>query len=312
MKENRKIQKEYEKLTKKEKDKTEKLRLENMAKVYEEAADNLQNISETTRANIDNLKINPLFSNYSSLETFLKHFTPDTIDLCGYLTKISFYDHDAVFIRNPNYLIDNNKKEITDSLKTSFRFVFMIGFPMMLGICAIAPDLIPKFLGEGFEQSVSITYAISPIILFIGLSNIIGMQYLLPTMRQRQYTISVALGAAVNLICNLLLIPTYKAVGAAVATVAAEAVVTGVQILFVRKEIQIRKLLPMAIKYVVFSAIMFAVVVFSNKTFLLNCPEVARVFIDVFIGIVVYFAILVITKDKFIFKTAKKMLERDE
>ena len=68
----------------------------------------------------------------------------------------------------------------------------------------------------------------------------------------------------------------------------------------------------MAIKYVVFSVIMFAAVVFSNKTFLLNCPEVARVFIDVFIGIAVYFAILVITKDKFIFKTAKKMLERDE
>lgn len=207
---------------------------------------------------------------------------------------------------------NNNKKEITESLKTSFRFVFMIGFPMMLGICAIAGDLIPKFLGEGFERSVTITYAISPIILFIGLSNIIGMQYLLPTMRQRQYTISVALGAAVNLICNLILIPKFKAAGAAIATVAAEAVVTGVQLLFVRKEIQMRKLMPMAIKYVVFSVIMFAAVVFSNKTFLLNRPQVARVFVDVFIGIVVYGIMLVISKDKFIFKTAKKILEKDE
>ncbi len=211
-----------------------------------------------------------------------------------------------------NKYAHNDKKEITESLKTSFRFVFMMAFPMTLGICAIAGDLIPKFLGEGFESSVAITYAISPIILFIGLSNIIGMQYLLPTMRQREYTISVGLGAVTNLICNLILIPKLYAVGAAVATVAAEAVVTLVQILFVRKEIQIRKLVPMAIKYLCFAVVMFAGVVFSNKTFLLNCPQIPRIFIDVFIGLLIYGVLLVVTRDEFVFKTAKKMLEKEE
>lgn len=211
-----------------------------------------------------------------------------------------------------NKYAHNDKKEITASLKASFRFVFMMAFPMTLGICAIAGDLIPKFLGEGFESSVAITYAISPIILFIGLSNIIGMQYLLPTMRQREYTISVGLGAATNLICNLIFIPKLYAVGAAIATVAAEAVVTLVQILFVRKEIQTRKLIPMALKYLAFSLMMFVGVVASNKTFLLNCPRIPRVFIDVFVGLVIYGVLIVVTRDEFVFKTAKKMLEKDE
>ena len=50
-------------------------------------------------------------------------------------------------------------------------------------ICyGIFSDLfVPKFFGQGYDRVALIINVISPIILFIGMSNVIGTQYLLPT-----------------------------------------------------------------------------------------------------------------------------------
>lgn len=49
--------------------------------------------------------------------------------------------------------------------------------------------------------------------LSIGLNNVTGVQYLIPTKRQKVFTITVIMGAVVNLAMNLLLIPEYLSLG---------------------------------------------------------------------------------------------------
>ena len=109
-----------------------------------------------------------------------------------------------------------------------------------------------------------------PIILFIGMSNVIGIQYLLPTKQQAKFTASVTIGAIINFIINLLLIPKYGAVGASIGTIAAELCVTSYQLLSTRKELDYKRIFKPIFKYIFASIIMFLVIfkISLNSNFL--------------------------------------------
>lgn len=111
--------------------------------------------------------------------------------------------------RMANKFANGRTDEVKSSITASFRFIFFLAIPMVFGMISVSPDLIIWFLGKGYARSIAITQVISPIILFIGLSNVIGVQYLLPTMKQKQYTISVVSGALTNLVLNFILIPRF-------------------------------------------------------------------------------------------------------
>ena len=208
--------------------------------------------------------------------------------------------------RIANKFANGKEEEIKKNILNSFNFVYFLSIPMVFGIIAIAKDLIPWFLGQDFQKSTSITYVISPIILLIGLSNVIGMQYLLPTKRQKEYTISVVLGAVTNLIFNFIFIPKFLSVGAAIGTVIAEIVVTAIQLYCIRKEYNIKEVLCMSIKYIISAFMMLIVILVLNKVILCNVSVVERMIIDVVMGIGIYLVSLIVLKDEFI----KKLINR--
>ena len=61
---------------------------------------------------INNLKINPYFQPDLSLELFLKHFSPNTINRRNLLSRITEKDKQCKLIRNPDYVIEDNEDEI--------------------------------------------------------------------------------------------------------------------------------------------------------------------------------------------------------
>ena len=63
------------------------------------------------------------------------------------------------------------------------------------------------------------------IILLMGIANIIGTQYLLPTKRQKEFTLSVLAGVVVNFILNYIFIHLWQSIGACIATVISQLVV---------------------------------------------------------------------------------------
>lgn len=191
---------------------------------------------------------------------------------------------------------NKNKEKIKETMEKSINFVLILSFPMIMGLIVISPNFIPLFLGDGFEPSITIMQLLTPIILFIGMGGIIGTQLLLPTKRQKQYTIAVVLGAIINVILNLMLIGKIGAKGATIGTVAAEFVSMSVQIYFIRKDIDINIMLKKAIKYFVLSVVMLIV---CMSIYILEINRLATVVLQVLIGVSVYFGLLVITKDDF-------------
>ena len=161
--------------------------------------------------------------------------------------------------------VDNKKEDIKRYMEKSFSIVFLLAFPLIFGLIAISKTFVPVFFGEGYEKVVILMQVISPIILFIGLSNVTGVQYLLATKKQKEYTISVILGAILNLILNSILIWKLGALGASIATVLAELLVTIVQLIFIKNEINIKILIKQSKNYIAASLIMFGCSILINN-----------------------------------------------
>lgn len=184
---------------------------------------------------------------------------------------------------------------IIKNIKRSFRFVFMISFALLFGLCAISERFAPLFFGRGFEPVGTLMIIIAPIIVLIGMSNVIGRQYLLPTKQEKEFTLSVCAGAAVNVCFNLILIRKYDAIGASIATVIAELSVTLVQMWCVRKQLPLREFLSPFLRYLFEGGLMFLAVWGIGKA--LPKESVLSLLLMVACGIMVYIAELAVTKD---------------
>lgn len=124
-------------------------------------------------------------------------------------------------------------REIT---RKALNFVFLAATPMMLYFILFAKQGIFLLSGEAYAGSILPMQLIMPTLLFIGLSNILGIQILVPLGREKTVLWSIIAGAAVDVILNALTIPAYGAAGAAAATTVAELVVLIVQIVALKGE----------------------------------------------------------------------------
>lgn len=222
-----------------------------------------------------------------------------------------------------------DKKQIQSYLKMSFRFVFFLAFPIMFGIISISEAFVPVFFGAGYDKVVILINIISPILLLMGVANVLGTQYLLPTKHQKEYTISVAIGVVFNFIANYILITKYASIGASIATVLSELLVVIIQYQYMKKEVPFKELLSLAWKYFLAGILMF-VVCFGIR-YVLNIESILTIqenialainmnneyFINVvsiisqmIFGALTYFIVLVVLKDDYVFKFIDKIKSR--
>ena len=204
--------------------------------------------------------------------------------------------------RVANLFKQNRLEQVREYLLKSFRFVFFLSFPMMFGLMAISCNLVPWFFGDGYHKVVPNMMVISPILLIIALSNIMGTQYLLPIGRQKEYTLSVVVGCFINFFMNLFLIPHLLSIGAAIATVVAESCVTGVQVYCLRGDFDFRLIIKKNTHYMISSFVMFAFVYFLARHFQ---PSIVNTFLCVVIGAGIYLGLLAIMEDKMLMQIRK-------
>ncbi|MBO7389537.1 MAG: flippase [Oscillospiraceae bacterium] len=204
---------------------------------------------------------------------------------------------------------ENDKKNMDYYLGKSFRFIWCLGLPMIAGIFCVSDIFVPVFFGPGYEKVETVMPLLSFIIVLIGLSSVIGMQYLVPTRQQKPYTFSVTMGAAVNLAVNLLLIPRLFSIGAALGTIAAETAVTAYQIGFVRRtdQMQTGLIFNGALRYLFASLIMSAVLLFVKQ---FAKPDLLWLLITVFTGMGVYLIYLLIIRDEFLIENAGAVIKK--
>lgn len=195
--------------------------------------------------------------------------------------------------------------EIRNYIYKSIQFVCALSLPICFGLTAVAGDFVPWFLGDGYGDVTHNMILMAPIIPIIGMSNVIGVQYFLPVGKQKEYTASVIGGTLVNLILNVVFIPFFLSKGAVIASVIAEISVLIIQLLLVRKEIQLLSIIKNVYKYLIASAVMVAVLAIIQFEWI--SIDFLRIGLMVIIGALIYILMLVLLKDNYFMHYSKKL-----
>ncbi len=209
--------------------------------------------------------------------------------------------------RNAFYYSEGQIEKVRSNVYTGLKFAYFLAMPLFLGTISVASNFAPWFFGEGYEKVPLLMMVFSPIILAKGLTNVFGEQYLIPSNQDMKYTISIVVGAVINLILNSILILFYQSVGAAIASVCAEFLILFVQIFMLRKTFKPVKVIACGWKYCLSALIMFVPCYFAGK-FLES--SILNTFLIVLIGVVVYGICLLLLKDEFVFETVKKTISK--
>ena len=187
-----------------------------------------------------------------------------------------------------------------------YRFVWLFGTFLCFVLIGTAANFVPWFFGVGYDKVITLLGVLSFLILSIGINNVTGMQYLIPTNRQNLFTFTVLIGAAVNFMLNLILIHRFQSIGAAIASVVAETVIAFVQLWLVRKEFSVKKVFLSGLNYFVAGGVMLGLL---KHIGLQLTPSITNTFLLLLCGAVRYCVVLLFLKDSFFIDNARNVFE---
>ena len=119
-------------------------------------------------------------------------------------------------------LVEQKKyDEIHEYIYKSMKLMIIMTSALSFGLMSVSNILIPILFGSDFNNSSYVLFLCAPTLIFMGWSNVIRMQYIIPMKKDKIYIRSIAYGSVVNLILNLLLIPKLSITGAIIGTLAA-------------------------------------------------------------------------------------------
>ena len=188
-------------------------------------------------------------------------------------------------------LASGDKRAVNKMHEISFLIYNLVIFPIMAGMLIVNDDFVQFFLGQDFQDA---RYAIAIMIFrmfFIGWTNIMGIQILIPHNRNKEFMISTTVPAIISVGLNLIFLPKLGYIGAAIVSVLTEALVWAIQLYFTRRYLKEVAIIGSMTKIVLASAIMYGILL-GLKTVIHFTPTLNVLAFAVLGGIIYLFAIL--------------------
>ena len=224
------------------------------------------------------------------------------------MAKMPLHSFNTVISSRMSFLFTSGKlDEMRSRLRDGLDFSATFGIAISFGILAIARTLVPVFFGPGYEEVVSILYIAAPLVLVTCISNLIGHQYLIPSGQRARSSKAVIAGAVCNLVLNSFFIPLLGAMGAMIASVAAQLLITVLYIRMSEKYVTLRMVLISIGKRCVAGLIMLAVGLLIGARFVKTLPVLL---IQIVVCAVVYIAILLAMKDDYIIRLLGQIMKK--
>lgn len=214
----------------------------------------------------------------------------------------------AVLLPRCSHLVATGKiEEFKSVCNKSIRLVLTLSLPFTAGLILLAGPIITIFCGDAFIDAIPLIYWTAPVILFIGLTNVLGIQILYPLGKENLVIYSTLGGAIVNLILNLILIPRFSAVGAGISTFTAELAVLAIQIVAGKGYIPVSLFNKTNLKYLIATIIMTLIITpiicFINDIWL-------QLSLTIVVGAIVYGLTLIFSKDDIVLSILKYITKK--
>jgi len=252
--------------------------------------------------------LNFIISIYVNLDTVMLGFLSTARNVGYYtsamkLTKMLLAmvsSFSSVLLPRLSYYTSNGMhEEFNQMLQKSLSITCLLCAPVTMALILMSRDIIVAFAGAKYLPAVGCIIVTAPVIVAIGLSGIFSFQILYAKGKEKMLTIVVSVGAVIDVVANLLLIPRMAHLGAAWGTVIAETVILIVEIIVVRTFYRVHWPWLNMIKY------FFATVAMSGFIILVHheVPEMRlwlRIALDVPLGGAVYLSLLFFMQEEFV------------
>lgn len=183
---------------------------------------------------------------YTNLDTVMLGFMKSDIDVGYYNAAVKIKvilvqivaSLGGVLLPRCSYYVEKGMwAEFKRICSKALNFVVVIALPLSVYFIIYAQDAIVFLSGTEYLGAIFPMKIIMPTLLFIGITNILGLQILVPLGKERIVLYSEIAGAITDLLLNIILIPKFGASGAAMGTLVAEFVVLSVQYVALRKQL---------------------------------------------------------------------------
>lgn len=151
--------------------------------------------------------------------------------------------------------LDNSDNILAFSYERSMKYMFALALPMAVGITLLSDKIILEFYGDSFKNSIIALQILiwSTAIIFISYAS---GSFFISTNKQKFVLFYTAIGALINIVLNIILIPKYSYVGASIATVSTEFVVLLITVNKLPSLISKRKLITQNYSSIAATAVM--------------------------------------------------------
>ncbi|MDR3594265.1 oligosaccharide flippase family protein [Clostridium sp.] len=215
--------------------------------------------------------------------------------------------------RLTNYLANHSKEVYLNLLNKVVKIYFLLLFPASIGLLGVSKQVI-IIMGKGTDiylPAVPILMVFSIYMLTIGIDRIIADQIIYIFGREKTDAKLVLIGGILNLMLNKLLIitNTFTPTTVIATTLIANLVVIAMEYRLVKKglNLDIHLFAFENLKYLYYSLIFIPITFVINKFvsgLVLSCV------LDVIVCCIIYFIILMVTKDKVFFELVGLVLEK--
>ncbi|VTS47383.1 flippase [Streptococcus anginosus] len=194
--------------------------------------------------------------------------------------------------RVSSLLSSGDYKAVNKMHEMSFLIYNLIIFPIIAGMLIVNKDFVNFFLGKDFQEArVAIDIMITRM-FFIGWTNIMGIQILIPHNKNREFMLSTTIPAFVSVGLNLLLIPSLGFIGASITSVLTEALVWVIQYYYTRSYLKEVPILSSMLKIILSSSLMYIILLLLQP--LLKFSSVVNVGIYGILGAVFYISFILV------------------
>ncbi|OGG36728.1 hypothetical protein A2110_00125 [Candidatus Jorgensenbacteria bacterium GWA1_54_12] len=207
----------------------------------------------------------------------------------------------ATFPSLARFVKNKNTEKARMLMEKTVRAIYLIAIPLAVGGLILAPGVIRFLYGEGYEPAAPILRLLVLTPLVVYPAGIVS-NFVFAHDEQKKIAPFVVIGSLLNVVLNVLLIPSFGALGAAFATLVSQAVYNG-GIWFRAKRIMQFKTLSNLKRAVIASGIMgFAAIVLQ----LLG----VHILVNIILSIGIYAGVLYLLEEDIILELKRVLLPR--
>lgn len=259
---------------------------------------------------------------YTNLDTVMLGFMKDNVEVGYYNAAIKIKNVllgvvtslGTVLLPRASYYIENNMySEFKRIAGKALNFVVLISFPLCLYFILFAKEGVLFLSGDAYTEAILPMQILMPTLIFIGLTNIMGIQMLIPLGKEKVVLYSEIAGAIVDLAINTVLIPIMASSGAAIGTLVAEMVVWIVQYIALKEDV---KETYVKIRYLPIVIGLAISALFSMPIKLLGLSSFFTLLLSAIVFLGIYLVVLTVAKEKLVneieFQILEKILKKGE